>query len=310
MIYLFTTFAHKYTTCGIHQAKGARVPARTRSYSWLFRRYRHLRASAVVFTDFDRLDYERQMAVTKLAKFFQEQGVRVLNRPGRVMERFELLHSLHRSGMNPYKVWRAEMSPSLEASDFPVFLKSEGSHDHPLGGILNSQAELDDALIALRRAGIPLHFILVTQFVDAPVREGVWMRYTSYRIANQVFAGLPVFENAPFVKYGTLGLPSEKEFAYMQQVVRENHHAEQLKRLFEHAGIEYGRADYMVKDGQVILFEINTNPTIPRKHGSSRPEIRALSAESQMQVARAVAALDGPDVSMRLPKSYRGRAWF
>jgi len=39
-----------------------------------------------------------------------------------------------------------------------------------------------------------------------------------------------------------------------------NPHADELKRAFEIAGIDYGRADYGIVNGRPQIYEINTNP--------------------------------------------------
>ena len=42
--------------------------------------------------------------------------------------------------------------------------------------------------------------------------------------------------------------------------VRTNPHADELRKLFGAANIEYGRIDYTIADGRIQVFEINTNP--------------------------------------------------
>jgi hypothetical protein len=48
------------------------------------------------------------------------------------------------------------------------------------------------------------------------------------------------------------------------EFVSQNPHHEQLLKIFELAGVEYGRIDYAIKDGRVQTWEINLNPTIGR----------------------------------------------
>ena len=65
------------------------------------------------------------------------------------------------------------------------------------------------------------------------------------------------------------------------QYQRENPHAAWLARVFDLAGIEYGRVDYGVAGGVPQVWEINLNATIGRAEGQSRhtnlpPALKAL----------------------------------
>ncbi|MGB0497529.1 MAG: hypothetical protein ACPGID_04255, partial [Rubricella sp.] len=59
--------------------------------------------------------------------------------------------------------------------------------------------------------------------------------------------------------------------------VRDNPHRDALMTLFEAGGLEFGRVDYTLREGRIVLFEINTNPTFPRFRGgdASREARRA-----------------------------------
>jgi hypothetical protein len=54
----------------------------------------------------------------------------------------------------------------------------------------------------------------------------------------------------------------EEQIEEHLRYVETNPHRDQLEKVFELAGIEYGRIDYCVVDGRVQTFEINTNPTV------------------------------------------------
>lgn len=304
MIYLFTTAAHSYTADGFRFLADRRPPLKQKSYGWLFRQNGLCLATAI-FTDFDRLNYEQHRRADWIAAKMTEAGVRVLNRPAQVRGRFELLRSLHDTGRNPYQVWRAEERPRMPAARFPVFLKSEGAHSQPYGGLIGSQAELDAAIENLPGSGAPLAHVLVTQFCNVEIRPGIWRRCTSYRVGGQCFPGLPIVEDNPFVKWGKYGLATESDFADALAFWREDPHADWVREMFEAARIDYGRADYTVVNGKPVLFEINTNPNIPYRHRSRDGAYLQASRSTQRLVARMVGGLDGKDREVDLVKVNR-----
>ena len=298
MIYLFTHEKYLFTTKALRRFRGVRPNVKIRSYKWLLRR-RNLRAHTVVFTDFDRLVFDEHLIIGQLAKLLIANGVRVLNNPARVRMRYDLLHYLHKVGWNPYQVWRATSVPELPAEVFPVFLKSEGAHSAPLGGLLASQAELEAQIEHIKVMGVPLHHILVTQFIDAPIREGVWQRNTHFCVDNKVFASLPVIEDSPFVKHGRHGLAQAEDYDRVIAQSYDDKYTSDITKVFTMANIGYGRVDYVVVNDKPVIFEINTNPTLPYRNKSKNPLFVKASDDSRMRVLEAFKNLDGSNVNTK-----------
>ena len=282
---------------------------KVRSYKWLLRR-QSLRASVVVFTDFDRLIFDEHLKISQLARLFEANGVRVVNDPARVRMRYDLLHYLHKIGWNPYQVWRATSFPELPDEVFPVFLKSEGAHSAPLGGLLASQAQLDGQIERIKAGGVPLHHILVTQFIDAPIREGVWQRNTHFCVGDKIFPGLPVIEDSPFVKYGRPGLATAEDFDRVIAASYDDLYNEDMRRVFAMANISYGRADYVVVNDKPVIFEINTNPTLPYQNKSKNPLFVDASNDSRLRVLEAFCDLDGPNINSKWNRKTLARISF
>lgn len=299
MITIVTTRQHRYTTKGLRRRANQDVAVRRRTYDWLFGS-RSLETGTLVLTDFDRLTADQLRHAGDLAREVRETDVRVLNMPADVRMRYDLLHFLHRTGRNPYRVWRAVVDPQLPEDAFPVFLKSEGHHRKPLGGLLADQAALTEQMRSLRASGVSMQHLLVTEFVDAPIREGVWQRHTTYRIGDEVFAGLPIIQDSPFVKFGTAGLAIPEDYRRCVEAFRDNHYQDELSEIFDLARIDYGRADYTIVDGRPVIFEINTNPDIPRKHWSNNADYLESSQQVQSMVIAAVHRLDRPGTRVRL----------
>ena len=301
MIIFLTTAAHGYTTKGLFNMAAPRPPLQHRTYGWLFKQPK-LSAGAVVFTDVDRLPYEFLRRAERIAVKLSQSGVHVLNRPGQVRGRFDLLRFLYDEGLNPVQVWRADERPRIDRRYFPVFLKSESAHSVPFGGLIDDQAELDARIENLRESGVPPSHVLVTRFQNEEDRPGVWRRFTVYRIGPRLFPGLSVIEDKPFVKYGRYGLAEQEDFELCLKSWRENWHSDWAEKMFRAGCIDYGRADFGVVDGQPVLYEINTNPDIPYKHRSRDASYLQASRATQRLVANAMTGLDRPDIEVDLSK--------
>ena len=57
-------------------------------------------------------------------------------------------------------------------------------------------------------------------------------------------------------------MPVEAQIRAEARYVAENPHADEIRKIFEIARIDYGRIDYSLKNGQIRVWEINTNPVI------------------------------------------------
>ena len=83
---------------------------------------------------------------------------------------------------------------------------------------------------------------------------------------------------------------SAEEARYVTDFPRE--HYEQVWRAFVEAGIEYGRIDYAMAGDRVVVWEINTNPTLmPDRRNMTQERIARLMIASTAQAA-ALASLD------------------
>lgn len=259
MIHFITTAEHAYTLKGIRKSPYRNFEMAGRTYDWLFRQSR-IETSACVFTDLDRLRYFELAEAAKVCRRLRDAGVRVFNDPALVLLRYDLLCTLHRLGINDYRVYPAAQRPCPER--FPVFLKCEEGHSQHFFELLEDQSALETYLDKVQSEGVPLTRVLVTEFANTPVRDGVYRRHTIYRVGDVMLPGNTVMEGSPFVKYGQRGLATDAEFEGIVAEMAANPHAELLRPAFEEAGIDYGRADFGFRDGRLAVYEINTNPSI------------------------------------------------
>jgi len=89
---------------------------------------------------------------------------------------------------------------------------------------------------------------------------------------------------------------SESSYREERSYVCENPHEHALRRIFDVAGVEYGRVDYSMKDGAPVVWEINLNPVIGRGLRTSTVlsgRLRAQREETKAHFyARFLAAFD------------------
>jgi hypothetical protein len=309
LIIFVITKDHRYTLEQIIPDVIGRRTARIMSYDQLFRQTR-ITAGCLVFTDHDRLRHHELVHAAALARRCSAAGIRVLNDPARVRQRYDLLFHLHREGMNRFRAYPAVERPRPQR--FPVFLKCETDHRQDFDVLIPDQASLDRTLDAVCDQGTPLRDLLVIEFANVPRREGVYQRRTMFRIGGELIAGNPINEDKPFVKYGTAGLTRDDEFDELADFMKRNPDAAAIARAFDLANIEFGRADYGFDGDGLAIYEINTNPQIGRKLSTKHARFTEALAASFDAVTAAMRKLDAPDHTVRLMKvrHYRSRLTF
>lgn len=291
MIIFLSTPRHRYTLARFKAEHGFPVPAkRSMPYHRLFRSLLVPRAT-YVFTDLDRLSPWELRVAADYYRILQDAGMRCLNDPARVLSRYELLAALHREGINPQAVYRAEDHP--RPAGFPVFVRLE-DHGKPVSPLLNSQEDLDAALGDLRGRGIPLRGALVLEFCSQEYSPGLWNKWGAFRVGDRYSLDHIAVEKEWLVKYGDWYLLSDPVIADEHNAVFANRYVDHLERIFELAGIEYGRADFQVIDGRPVIYEINTNPYIPKFVPDPKPVRLETQMLARTRVAEAFAAIDTP----------------
>lgn len=225
-------------------------------------RLTELPAGTYLFADLERLR-PRQLELAarvweQLAK--EPARARALNDPRRALRRYDLLARLHAEGINRFRSLRA--SEPLEALRFPVFLRAECEHTGALTPLLPDERTLRRALRRARLRGYRATDLLVTEFCDTSDERGVFRKYSAFRVGDEILPRHVLFSRRWHVKQPDL---EDGEFAREREAyLAENPHEDRLREIFELAGIEYGRVDYGLRDGEIQVWEINTNPTVRR----------------------------------------------
>lgn len=259
MIVLLTTRAHRYTHRPLKRA--GRFDLRIRSYSWAWRSFRLPRAT-YIFSDLDRLDYWELELAGRLHRQLAAGGVRVLNDPARLRQRYSLLRTLKDRGLNRFNVWRVE--ETARPDRFPVFLRTESAHRKPLSALLHHEAEVDQAIEAALEVGVPRCELMLVEYRAEPIRDGLFRKLAMYRVGDHLVPSLNVHDPGWSAKSGQTGVAGQELYDEEYDIIASMRYADRLRPVFEAGHVEYGRADFGLVQGEVQVYEINTNPALRR----------------------------------------------
>lgn len=244
------------------------------AYEELFR-WRMAPIGNYIFTDFDRLAvYERQVA-EHIARCVQQAApaARILNRPALVLERFALLRRLREAGINSFDIVR--LDENRRPPRYPAFIRREDEFlDQQPPVLVRSDQEFDAAIATLERSGISVRGFVAVGLCDTRGDDGLFRKYGTMRVGDRIVP-IHLQINADWVvKYSGSQLTAAhgaEELAFVQD---RTHHAV-LRRAFDLARIEYGRADYAIVDGRIEIFEINSHPTMPGRGTNPARQVRS-----------------------------------
>lgn len=246
-------------------AEGLAGRIQVESYDDVFQ-MRSLRAGTYIFSDLDRLSPDETERAEFLWQTLSSAGrkIRLLNRPIHSMHRYELLRELYERGINDFNVYR--LTEARQPERFPVFVRGENDHHGPLMPLLHNQAQVDEAVEVLVSEGNCRENKIIVEFCDVADVKGLFHRFGAFIIGDEIVPRSALYSREWVVK----GQSTEYLDA---SYIDENPHESLLRPIFETAGIQYGRIDYAVVDGQIRVFEINMNPWLVSSN-TKDPEIQ------------------------------------
>jgi hypothetical protein len=172
------------------------------------------------------------------------------------MFRYQLLCNLFEEGINPFAAYRGDGRP--KPARFPVFVRNASDHRAPMSALIKDQDELDHFLKSLVAGGRPLCGLMVVEYSAEPGADGIWRKTETHRIGkNHSVHGQIPSDNWLIKEYGLTSdeLQREEQAAVVANEVHAN-----VRRAFDIAGVEWGRADHATFQGREIIYEINTAP--------------------------------------------------
>jgi len=231
---------------------------------------RRLPTATWVFTDFDRLDFWELELAAGIWRKLKEAGLRVLNDPARVRQRFALLRQLKLRGVNRFGVWHVDTDERPAADAFPVFLRSDAAHRGAIGGLIADSAELDRRIGEAMEAGYPRRDLIIVEYAAEPITANLFRKLAVFRIADRTVPALCVHQEDWRVQSGTQGVATAELYQEEHDIVERNPYGDLVMPAFAAGEIDYGRADFSFPRGELAVYEINTNPAIaaPKLHPS------------------------------------------
>jgi hypothetical protein len=257
LIIVLTTSSHSYT----HKilARQSRFELRLLSYDVAFRR-RRFKTATYIFTDLDRLNYWELELAAHLYRQLSAAGLMTLNDPARVSQRFRLLRQLKSCGINDFDAW--SLDNIEKPSRYPVFLRTSSAHRGVLTDLIENEQALERAVAGALDRGIPERELLAVEYCAEPHVPGLFRKLSVFRIGALMVSSTCVHDNRWVAKYGVNGIAGQELYDDEYRIVRDNPYGEALRKVFEIANIEYGRADFGLVRGRPQIYEINTNPSI------------------------------------------------
>lgn len=252
-----------------------------------------------ILSDLDRLNDDELRGATRLHDALCARGIRCLNNPARVLRRGPLLRALHDAGINDFRALPASDPRSLMRARLPAFVREANEHWGPIGGLAHTRVRLAARLLAAVAKGHTPRDLLIVEFRDYRSEDGLFRKYAAFRVGDLIIARHLLGGEDWMVKFSR-GLP-ERLIGEELEFVRANAHAGALMRVFEIAGVEYGRADFGVIGDRLVIFEINTNPLVARprrEHDPSRLEALGVFIRRYRAALRSLDAGSGGPVPL------------
>ena len=245
----------------------------------------------LIFTDVDLLTLRELEAAQRIADAFRAASpeVSILNDPARVLQRYALLSTLRKEGVNPFRAVR--LDDDIPDLVYPVFLRREDGALGPESGLLQNRAELLDALERLSAEGRPLRGRIVVEYCAEICEEGYFRKYGAFRIGPHILPQHILFSPQWVVKQNTSVITPDL-VAEEERYIVENPDRMDLMTIFERANVQFGRIDYSFVEGRLVVYEINTNPTFP--FGNHRNGREHLRHAARRRIAEVLGELNRP----------------
>lgn len=293
MIVFVTTERHRYTNRDLVKASAGKVRGAT--YHEMFKS-EYLPRATYVFTDMDRLSPREHEQASRSYRMLKENGIPALNDPARFLGRYGLLRRLHREGINSFNAYRVDSFETPKR--WPVFLRAEGDHKRPLSGLIKNQAELDATVARLVDEGAPVGTLLIIEYAAEEVRPGLYRKLSVFRVGERMVTFTCVHDDQWLVKYGKPAIAPPELYQEEYEMVANNPYGPEMRRIFEVAGLEYGRVDFGLAEGRPQIYEVNSNPDVKLHPKSNGVELRdrsnALFKQNYLAAIEALDAGPGP----------------
>ena len=213
-----------------------------------------------LFTDMDRAsraEIEKAVRVANAATN-AGHGCRVINWPNLGRMRYELLRELYERKINPFNVYR--YTEARTPARFPVFVRRRSDHTGSFTKLLTGTNDLEKVIDHLLKLGCDRDDLLIVEFLDTRSPDGHYRKYSSFLIEGEIFFGHLLVSDSWVVK--NADIVNEATIEEEIELFRSNPFAEEVRTMFKLARLDFGRIDFSLAEGRVIVWEINPNPML------------------------------------------------
>lgn len=305
MIYYLVTAPHAYTMAGFLKYWAPQLAASVQVVPYAaLPRNPDLPLGTYIFSDLERLTDAQSSVVEYVAARLQahEPPARIMNHPARSLRRYGLLRALAERGINRFDCHRAAGQGAPWR--YPVFIRVEDEHSGALSPLLRDEAGVKRALLDQVMQGTDPERLLVVEFCETVDDDGIYRKYSAHRVGDRILPRHILFSRSWVLKDTDLLDADQRQ--EVVEYVRSNPHADRLMEIFELAGIEYGRIDYGLLDGEIQVWEINTNPLITREPRHYGPDEMDFHRAHAARFADALLALDSGKAGGRCDMDWGG----
>ena len=262
-----------------------------------------IQCSTLIFSDLDFLD---QQELTIMSGIYKELAtnypqIKLLNDPAKLKLRYDLLRSLFDQGMNPFNVYR--FGEPLDNIRFPVFIRQENGHLGALTGLIYSHNDLRKNQLFVNLKGYTTRELLIVEYIHVAESNGLFKKYSALKVHDKIYPRHLDYSYHWVVKFSdSLDERFEEEyFAELQEFRQNIPHRAWVEKVFEMAGVDYGRIDYSIYRSKPVLWEINQNPTFGRSsEESSIPLINEFRTVFNNQLRQDLINLDTKNTTITL----------
>jgi len=250
-----------------------------------------------VFSDIERLTPAEMQKATNYAEKLAALGFRILNHPSRAPTRLALQKVLHQAGVNPFRMFPVAEADGLQ---FPVFLRLANSHQGSIGDLIYSQTELDRRIAGLDRAMAKAEDLVVVEYCDTRSDENRYVKYSAMHVGDKILPRHAMSSEQWMIK--TPDIVDDVAIGIEQDFLYNFRQAEAIENIFALAKLDFGRIDFGLQNGEIRVWEINTNPTfMPMKKGL-HPDRKEMIDQTNLWL---IEALQGLDAGTREPANWR-----
>jgi hypothetical protein len=255
------TADHRYTFADVPDrlaAQGVRCSVWT--WDQVFRA-RSLPRATYIFTDFDRLAPGPLEISGRIYKRLVAEGVRVLNDPRRFRNRAQLISSLQMAGVNSYGC--VQPATGRWPQRYPVFLRANAAHRGIIGQLIHDRKAAGAMVQKAVKAGYLLSDLVLVEYCAEPLAEtGHFQKHAALRVGDSFVRANTVNDASWVTKRGGSNFASSEHYASELAEYDNWPYRDFAARVFDVAGMDFGRLDFGIVGGRPQAYEVNTNPSL------------------------------------------------